>query len=291
MERGRAPELISALLLLLVGLVWGATFPVIKIAIASTGAVWFNAYRFLLAGFLAFLILFFNKRFSKFKSELVAYSFVLGTLLTIGYTTQTVGLAYTESGKAGFITGLFIVLVPVFSAVFFKKRPSFAMGVSVFLGLMGLGLLSLSKNLVPEKGDVLVFMCAVAYAIHIVIVDQITNRFNSIDLSMLQIVVAGVQMFLFALLLQPEMPLPSGYAVFALLLTSVFATIVAFFIQIYAQKHLGPTKTALILLSEPVFAAIFGYLLLNEIFTVRKIVGSFLLLTSMVIAELYGRET
>lgn len=285
-----ANEVISEVLLLLVGLVWGATFPVIKIAIASTGALWFNAYRFFIAGFLALAVLFLNTRKNPVNGQLAAYSFVLGTLLAVGYTTQTVGLAYTESGKAGFITGLFVVFVPVFSAIFFKKRPSNAVILSVFLGITGLALLSLEKSFIPQKGDLLILICAAAYAVHIIIVDRITGKFHSINLSMFQIVIAGAEMFVLAYIIKPELPTPSPYAVFALLLTSVVATIFAFFIQIFAQKHLGPTRTALILLSEPVFAAVFGYLLLNEVFTLKKIAGAALLFSAMLIAELYGQE-
>lgn len=290
MQKSKTLEYISAFLLLFVGLVWGATFPIIKIAIESTGALWFNAYRFLIAAILATLVLISSgNKFSKEKG-LIPYAFVLGSLLAFGYTTQTIGLAYTESGKAGFITGLFVVLVPIFSSVVFKKKPSEAVSLSVLLSLIGLALLSLGKNYIPQKGDILVFLCAVGYAIHIVIVDQITHRFNSLNLSMSQIIVAGLEMFVLAYLIQPNLPSPSGYAIFALFLTSVFATIIAFFIQIFAQRHLGPTKTALILLTEPVFAAVFGYLLLGETFTLRKFLGSLLLLISMVIAEIFGHE-
>lgn len=290
MKKLKSVEVLAAFLLLLVGLIWGATFPIIKIAIESTGALWFNAYRFLVAGLLAAAIVLLNRRRDKGTHRAGPYALLLGSLLAFGYTVQTVGLAYTESGKAGFITGLFVVFVPLFAAVWFRRRPSPAVLVSVLLGIIGLGMLSLGKNLLPEKGDMLILMCAVAYAIHIVIVDQIANRFNLVELSMSQIVIAGFEMFLLAYLLQPELPRPSGYAIFAILLTSIFATIFAFFIQIFAQRHIGPTRTALILLSEPVFAAIFGYLLLNEVFTTRKLLGAVLLFAAMVIAELFGQE-
>jgi drug/metabolite transporter (DMT)-like permease len=285
-----ASEILAEILLLCVGLVWGATFPVIKIAIESTGALWFNAYRFFIAGVLAGVVLLLNFKRNPFSTDLTRYSFILGTLLAVGYTTQTVGLAYTESGKAGFITGLFVVLVPLFSALFFRKKPSTAVILSVFLSVVGLALLSLEKSIVPQKGDLLILICAAAYAVHIIIVDRITGRFHTVNLSMLQIVIAGIEMFLLAYIIQPSLPVPSSYAIFALLLTSVVATIFAFFIQIFAQKHLGPTRTALILLSEPVFAAIFGYLLLNEVFNLKKTIGALLLFSAMLISELYGQE-
>lgn len=292
MKRHRtASEIVSEILLLFVGLVWGATFPVIKIAIESTGALWFNAYRFFIAAVLALAVVYLNRKKMKLDKEIVTYSFVLGTLLAFGYTTQTVGLAFTESGKAGFITGLFVVFVPVFSSVFFRKKPGRAVVSSVFLGITGLGLISLERNLMPQKGDMLVLLCAIAYAIHIIIVDKITSRFSTTLLSMLQIVVAGIEMLIFAFFLDPVLPVPSAYAWFALFLTSIVATIFAFFIQVFAQKHLGPTRTALILLSEPLFAAIFGYLLLDEVFTGKKLVGAALLFSAMVISELFGHES
>lgn len=290
MKNRKLAEYISALLLLFVGLIWGATFPVIKIAIESVGALWFNAYRFFLAGTLALAVILINRKEPAREKGLISFSIILGSLLAFGYTTQTIGLAYTESGKAGFITGLFVVFVPVFSSIFFRKKPSASVIFSVLLGISGLALLSLGDNLTIQKGDLLVLLCAVAYAIHIVIVDQITHRYDTLSLAMTQIVVAGIEMVFLAYLFEPVLPVPSKYAVFAIFLTSIFATIVAFFVQIFAQRHLGPTKTALILLSEPVFAAVFGYLLLQEMFTPKKIVGSALLLASMVIAELYGQE-
>lgn len=291
MKKGKtSSEILAEILLLCVGLVWGATFPVIKIAIESTGALWFNAYRFLIAGLLAGIVLLLNVKKNPFSGDLTRYSFILGTLLALGYTTQTVGLAYTESGKAGFITGLFVVLVPVFSAIFFRKKPSNIVILSVFLSVIGLALLSLEKSFIPQKGDLLILTCAAAYAIHIIIVDRITGRFDTVNLSMFQIVIAGFEMFVLAYILQPSLPVPSSYAIFALFLTSVVATIFAFFIQIFAQKHLGPTRTALILLSEPVFAAIFGYLLLNEVFNLKKTIGAILLFSAMLISELYGQE-
>lgn len=283
-----AAAYLSELLLLMVGLVWGGTFPVIKIAIETTGALWFNAYRFIIAAALSFIILLLLRR--NLRREMVFYSVILGTLLAVGYTTQTVGLKYTTSGKAGFITGLFVVFVPVISAVAFRKRPGGPVIASIILGVLGLSLLSLNNDLTVSRGDPIVLICAVAYAIHIVIVDNITDRFDTLELTLSQIVVAGLEMFVLAYLISPRLAPVDSYSVSAILFTAVVGTIAAFFIQIFAQKHIGPSRTALILLSEPLFAAIFGYLLLNEVLTDRRLLGAVLLFTAMVIAEVYGKE-
>lgn len=279
---------LSEFLLLLVGLVWGGTFPVIKIAIETTGALWFNAYRFLIAAVLSLLILVLLKR--KPGTDMLRYSFVLGTLLAIGYTTQTVGLKFTTSGKAGFITGLFVVFVPLISSLVFKKRPGNAVIASILLGVIGLSLLSLNNDLTISPGDPIVLVCAIAYAIHIVIVDSITDRFDTLELTLTQIIVAGAEMFLLAYMVSPEPAALDTYSFSAIVFTAVVATIGAFFIQVFAQKHIGPSRTALILLSEPLFAAIFGYLLLQEVLAGRRLLGAALLFSAMVIAEVFGKE-
>ena len=279
---------VSEIALLGVGLIWGSTFPVVKIGLASTGALWFNAYRFLLAAALAALIL--VVRWRTLSKDLWRYALLLGSLLAVGYTAQTVGLAYTTSGKAGFITGLFVVFVPLLGALAFRRRPSNAALFAVFIAVVGLALLSLNDNLTFNPGDPIVLICAVAYAVHILIVDKVTTIFDTVDLTMAQVVVAGIEMGILAYLFEPQLPQPNSYTLIALFITAVLATIVAFFVQIYAQKHIGPTRTALILLSEPVFAAVFGYLLLQEVLSLRRLAGAALILAGMVIAELYGRE-
>lgn len=278
---------LAEFLLLLVGIIWGATFPVVKIAIETTGALWFNALRFALAGAIALvIILFSSKRISR---EMVVYGVLLGGLLAIAYTTQTIGLMYTTSGNAGFITGLFVVFVPLVAAVSFRRIPSPASIFSVSLAVLGLALLSLNSDLTISRGDLLVLICAFVYSVHIVILDRVTDRFSSLELAMIQIVAAGVLMNAFTILLEPRLPAIDGYAIFAILLTAIFATVAAFFVQTFAQKHIGPTRTALILITEPVFAAVFGYLLLQEILSPRKVVGAAILLSAMIISELFGK--
>jgi drug/metabolite transporter (DMT)-like permease len=276
--------------LIAVGMVWGGTFPVVKIAIQSVGALWFNAYRFLIAGALALAILLGHDEGRKNLRALAPHAALLGTLLALGYTFQTVGIAFTTSGKAGFITGLFVVFVPLISALFFQHRPSRVALVSVGLAVVGLALLSLNTDWTVNKGDGLVLLCAIAYAVHILFLDRATDRFDSVSLAMGQVFVAGVEMALLAFLIQPSVPRPTPYTLWSVVLTAIFGTIIAFFIQTYAQKHIGPTRTALILLTEPVFAAIFGYLLLDEILSGRRLAGAAILLTAMVLAELFGRQ-
>lgn len=278
---------LAEFLLLMVGIVWGATFPVVKIAIETTGALWFNALRFAIAGAVALVIVLINAK--RIEKEMVGYGILLGILLSIAYTAQTIGLKYTTSGNAGFITGLFVVFVPLVSGVAFRRIPSLVNLFSVFLAVAGLALLSLNESLRMGYGDLLVLICAFVYSIHIVILDKVTDRFNSLDLAMVQIISAGILLNGFTVPFVSRLPEINNYIIFTILLTAIFATVAAFFIQTFAQKHIGPTRTALILITEPVFAAIFGYLLLFEVLSLRKLIGAATLLSAMIISELFGK--
>lgn len=157
------------------------------------------------------------------------------------------------------------------------------------MAVIGLGLLSLDEGFAVNKGDMLVLACAATYAFHIVILDKVTDKFNSLDLAMVQIAFAGALMVLLGAALEPRVPDVDSYALYSIIITAVLATILAFFVQTFAQKHIGPTRTALILLTEPIFAAIFGYILLSEILTGRRLVGAIVLLMAMVISEIFGK--
>lgn len=288
--RRTAQTYLAEALLVAVGMVWGATFPVVKIAIGSVGALWFNAYRFALAAVLSGAIFAARGRSRGAAREIAGPAAVLGALLALGYTLQTVGIAFTTSGKAGFITGLFVVFVPVLGALLFRRRPSRVAVASVVLAVAGLALMSLNDSWSIGKGDALVLLCALAYAVHIVFLDRATDRFESASLAMAQVFFAGLAMVALAFVIEPRPPAPDGYALGSIVLTAVIGTVVAFFVQTFAQKHIGPTRTALILLTEPVFAAIFGYLLLGEVLTGRRLLGAAVLLGAMVVSEVFGGE-
>ena len=284
-------------LLLTVTAIWGATFPLVKNATDLTnGGVptyWFLAARFTLAALLLGLL--FRRRLTAAPARTWAAGALIGAFLFGGYAFQTFGLAHTTSAKAGFITGLSVVLVPVLAVFWLKRRPSPGAWIGVAVATAGLALLSLNATLIPTYGDFLVFLCAIGFALHIASVSRYAGPHDPIALAVIQ--VAAAALFSWGMHLADMGTLAPGVdgvdwlagpgnVVLAWLICGVLATAAAFFLQNVLQPHTTPTHTALIFAAEPVWAALFSYLLLGETLTARGYVGAALILAGMLLAEL-----
>ena len=176
--------------LLAVVIVWGYTFVAIKNALAGIMPFNFIALRFIIA--FSILLLVFRKRLNGLNRYIVLRGGIVGIFLFFAYAFQTVGLKYTTASNAGFITGFSVVLVPVFSAIILKARPSVESTAGVICAIAGLFLLSYNKGYTINKGDILVFFCALAVAFHILTVGYYTKRTDSILLTIVQIGVVTI---------------------------------------------------------------------------------------------------
>jgi drug/metabolite transporter (DMT)-like permease len=285
------------LLLLAVTAIWGATFPMVKNATDLSGGgvptYWFLAFRFTIAALL--LATLFRRRLAAAPLRTWGAGALIGAFLFAGYAFQTFGLAYTTSAKAGFITGLCVVMVPVLAVVWLKRRPNPGAWLGVVTATVGLGLLSLNADLKPTYGDLLVFCCAISFALHITSVSRFAGPHDPYALAIIQIGTAGLLSWLLHLLdkgtlapgvagvlwfSHPAYVLPYG------LVCGFLATAAAFLLQNVLQPHTTPTHTALIFAAEPVWAAVFSYLLLGETLTLRGYIGAALILGGMLLAEL-----
>ena len=284
-------------LLLMVTAFWGVTFPVVQNATnLNAGGVptyWFLAARFTLAALL--LTALFWRKLAAAPLKTWAAGGLVGTFLFAGYALQTFGLAYTTSAKVGFITGLCVVLVPVLAVVWLKRKPNPGAWLGVLTATVGLGLLSLNADLMPTYGDLLVFLCAIAFALHIAAVSRYSGPHDSTALATIQIGTAAALSWILHLAekgtVGPGVPGVlwwSGPAsvVMAWVVCGVFATAMAFWLQNVLQPFTTPTHTALIFSAEPVWGAVFSYLLLGETLTTRGYVGAGLILAGMLLAEL-----
>ncbi|MDF2627261.1 MAG: permease of drug/metabolite transporter superfamily [Symbiobacteriaceae bacterium] len=285
------------LLLILVTAFWGATFPVVKNATdLGAGGVptyWFLAARFTLAAVL--LATFFWRKLAAAPLRTWAAGALVGLFLFSGYALQTFGLALTSSAKAGFITGLCVVLVPVLAVIWLKRKPQPQAWLGVGTATAGLALLSLNADLVPTYGDLLVFLCAVGFALHIAAVSRYAGPHDPTALAVIQIGTAAVLSWALHLLDKGTVtPGVSGVVwwggpanvVMAWLVCGVLATAVAFLLQNVLQPYTTPTHTALIFSAEPVWGAIFSYILLGETLTLRGYIGAGLILAGMLLAEI-----
>ncbi|MGG3841993.1 DMT family transporter [Anoxybacillus kestanbolensis] len=276
--------------LLFVAFVWGATFVAVQNAISFLPPLMFNGVRFAIASVLLWIwILVFERK--PLDRQLIRAGFILGIWLCLGYAFQTIGLLYTTSSKAGFITGLSVVLVPFLSFIILKQKPSFNAVVGSILATCGLYLLTTSGDLTMNKGDLFVFLCAIAFALHIISTSIYATKFSPVLLTAVQVQTVSIVCFICSYFLEDWSLIPfSTFFEFdvwmALLITALFATTIAFFIQTHFQKYTSPTRVALIFALEPVFAAFTAYIWNNERLQHAALFGAGLILLGMVLSEL-----
>ncbi len=279
-------QLIADLALLVVTLVWGATFVSVKAAIQHIEPYYFLAIRFAIATLLMVIIA--NKRLARLSMPVIGHGILIGIALFAGYAFQTYGLRYTTASNTGFITGLSVVLVPLFVTLTTKQFPGIFACLGITIATTGLGLMTLGESLQLNYGDLLVLFCAVSYAVHIILVGKYSPEHDPLLLATVQIATVGVISFLAAFFTEatPTAVMFNQQVWSALLITAVFATAMAFFLQTWMQKFTSATHTAIIFTTEPVFAAIFAFLLGGESFTLRQGLGAVLILTGMLTTEL-----
>ncbi|MGF7057454.1 DMT family transporter [Brassicibacter mesophilus] len=272
------------LALLLVTVVWGSTFVITKNVLKDIPTYNFLAIRFLTAFIFSSVV--FYKSFFSLDKNTIKYGILIGIVLFIGFAFQTVGLNYTTASKSGFITGFSVVIVPLISAIMFRKLPSLSIIAGVVLAVIGLGLMTLDSSLVPNIGDFYTLIAAVFFALHIILVGKYTVNVNSINLAIIQIGVVGFSSLLFSLSTE-SFTIPSTVNTWGgILITSILATSGAFIVQNTMQKFTSATHTALIYTAEPVFSAIFAFMLIGERMTNKAIFGSILILLAMILGEI-----
>jgi len=287
-------SLIADLSLLFVTLIWGTTFVLVQNAIDFLPPFAFNSIRFSLAAILLlFCLLFFDfKQLKQLNIKLLSSGVFIGFWLFLGYVTQTIGLLYTTTSKAGFITGLSVVLVPLFSIFLLKHYPSKNAVFGIIIATLGLFFLTLTDVSGLNMGDGFILICAISFGMHIIITGKVSNKYPTLLLTVIQISTVALLSTFSSLLFEDWRKsirleiLVSKDVLAALIVTSVFATAIAFFIQTNFQKYTSATRVALIFAMEPVFAALTGYFWAHEHLSVSAIVGCILIFLGMIFAEL-----
>ncbi|MCM8712035.1 DMT family transporter [Clostridium sp. SYSU_GA19001] len=276
-------QLKADLSLILVTVVWGASFPVMSVALKSVPPYSFIAIRYTLAAIILALIFF--KKLKNFNKKVIKAGVLVGLALGAGSMLQAVGLIYTTSSKSGFITGLNVILVPVFLAILYKKFPDFKTNLGVVFSLSGLSLMSLNRSLGLNRGDFLTLLSAVAFAVQIILVDKYSKDMDAAFLTIIELLTVGVMSFLPALTIEGFKMDLNVFAVSAILFTALFCTIFAYGLQNVAQAYTTPTHTAIIFLAEPVFSAIFSVFIGDKL-TGRIFWGCFLIFAGMIVINL-----
>jgi drug/metabolite transporter (DMT)-like permease len=273
--------MIYVLLLVAVTAVWGWTFVLVKDAISQYPTLPFLTVRFVLAALvLAVLVHRLPSR------RTLVRGITIGTALAAGYLLQTVGLQYTSPGNAGLITGLFVVFTPLLERL--TGRPVAARTYfAVVAALAGTALLAGGGGRIGV-GDLLVVGCALAFAVHIVLLSHWSPGLPTAPLALVQMVTAAV---LFSAGGIPEFRLPEASVWPAIVITGIFASALAFFVQTWAQVHLSASRTALVLATEPAWALAFSVLLAGQRLGFIQAAGAALLLGAIIGHELAPART
>ena len=267
--------------------VWGLTFVMVQDAIALLPTMAFLAYRFIPAALIVAVI--FHRQLRALPGQGWRAGLVMGVFLTGGYIFQTLGLEETSASNTGFITGLFVVLTPILGAIFLRQRIPVIACVAAGVSMLGLWLLSGAGGEFNLRGDGLVFLCAISLAAHILATARAVARFDVGALLAVQLGVVGLTCLAIAAVAGQLEPPEGGTVWSALIVTSLVASALGFFVQSFAQQHAPPARTALILASEPAFAGLFGWLLNDERLTATGWLGAALIMASIVAVEVVPR--
>lgn len=276
-------SLYADLSLLLVAIIWGSGFIVIKNALDFIHPVYMLVLRFSLSSVLMALV--FWKRFKKTTKEDIKAGTVIGFFLFLAFLAQTIGLKYTTVSKQAFITGSNVVIVPFLYWALTKKKPDIYEFVAAILCFIGVGILSLEGSLSIGLGDGLTMICAVFFACHIVSIGYFTKDHDPIVLSIIQFAVAAIFSLIVVLLFNIKLGNMTKEIGFSMLYLAVVSTLIAFGIQNVAQKYTSSTHAAIILSMESVFGSLFSVLLLGEEFTLKLFLGCVIVLLAIITAE------
>lgn len=289
----------SNVLLMLTAAIWGFAFVAQRVGMQYVGAFTFNGVRFALGSVsLIPLIVYFNKKKVKEQSEETASAgalipgIIAGSVLFMGASLQQLGLAYTTAGKAAFITGLYIVLVPLFG-IFLKHRIRLSTWAGVVLAVIGLYLLSVNEDFSIAKGDFLEIIGAFFWAAHILVIDYFTKKVDALKLSAIQFAACSVLSIGVALIFEDISMSGISQALIPILYGGLFSVGIAYTLQVVAQKHAKPSHAAIILSMESVFAALGGALLLSENLGGRGYLGCALMFAGMIVTQVqsFGKST
>lgn len=289
--------------LFLITLIWGGTFAIIKNALNDISPSLFLAIRFTIASIILFPFLY--SQLKKISKETFLAGTVLAIFFFLGFQFQTIGLNYTTATKSGFITGTFVVIIPILQTLIEKRKPRVHNIIGVILVFIGLIFLSSKgENLFHffeefgsdlNIGDLFTFICAILFAFQVVYVDIFTKKYPFMPMVFIQLFISAVGGTIAAALL-PSFGLEQtkftlNFNVFsALLYTSIFASIIAISIQLKFQKVVSPTKAGIIYSFEPIMAALLAFILLDEKITNFGFIGGAFIFAGLIVSEIFSNK-
>lgn len=289
----------SSAMLFLTALIWGLAFVAQDIGMDYVGPFTFNAVRNLLGGFVLIPVIYVlgkgkeNRKRSVHEKEskktVIVGGICCGIALFIGSTLQQMGILYTSVGKAGFITALYIIIVPVLG-IFLHKKVGWKIWSSVVVALIGMYLLCVTEGFSVNKGDLLILICAVTFSFHILLIDYFSPNVNGVTMSCIQFFVCAI-LSTIGMLVFEEPSMANILAAWKPIAYAGFLSCgVAYTLQIVAQKNINPVVASLILSLESVFAALFGWWFLSQILEPKEVAGCVMVFAAIIVAQLPSKK-
>lgn len=284
-------------ILMLTAFIWGTAFVAQSVGMDYVGPFTFITIRYIIGGIFLipciFLLNKFNKNSNKAANRNNKHLYIGGLACGIVLFTasgfQQIGMQYTTVGKSGFITALYVIIVPMMGLLFGKKVQK-RVWFSVAIALVGLYLLCMKENLQVSKGDFLTLMCAICFSIHILVIDKFSPLVDGVRMSCIQFFVAGILGIIPMIIFEnPNFEgLKQAYS--PILYAGIMSSGVAYTLQIIGQRYTSPVMATLIMSLESVFAALSGWIILNEFLSIKEFIGCILVFAGIVIAQLPDKK-
>lgn len=293
-------QLKANILLLLTAAIWGLAFVAQKVGAEHVGAFTYNGIRFALGSIsLIPLILFLNKKKGENEETknndrdslklTVKAGIIAGCALFIATSLQQMGVMGTTAGKAGFITGLYMVIVPILG-LFLKQKVNKSTWIGIVIAIIGLYLLSINEDFSISNGDLLVLIGSVGWAIHILLIDNFTKKIDPLKLSSVQFATCSILSLVMAIIFEDINMVGISGAMVSILYGGLLSVGVAYTLQVVAQKNAKPSHAAILLSMESVFGALGGAMFLGERIGARGLVGCILIFIAIIISQLKPSE-
>lgn len=288
----------NAFMLVLTAFIWGTAFVAQSMGMDYLGPFTFNGVRSLIGGAallpcIAFLKLLNGKNAAASingnRKDLLIGGIACGLLLFAATSLQQIGIQYTTAGKAGFITAFYIVIVPVLG-IFLRKRIGWKVWIAVVIALFGLYFLCITEHFTVGKGDILIFVCALIFSLHILVIDRFSPKVDGVKMSCIQFFVCGIASMPFMFVLEtPRLgAMLEGWM--PLMYAGVLSCGVAYTLQIIGQKNVNPAVASLILSLESCFSVLAGWIVLGERLSRREFAGCVLMFAAIILAQLPEKE-
>lgn len=284
-------KILGNFLLLITSIIWGSAFVAQVTGMEIIGPFTFGATRSSIAViFLGILVLILKDNMKTKTSDLLAGGLACGFFIFMGSSLQQIGLQYTTAGKASFITSLYILIVPIFALIVIKSRVNLITWIAIILGAVGLYMLAIPEgtSFLINKGDLIVLVGSFFWGAHILVVDHFTKKIDVVKLSFIQFLIMTILSAIMALIFERETATVTNIILSwkAITYAGFFSSCIAYTLQMIGQKYTSPVIASLILSLESVFGALSGYLVLNEILTMREFIGCIIVFIAIILAQI-----